>query len=283
MLVVIIFCYVPLFGWSYAFFNYRPGVPLSATSFVGLKHFQMIFSNTSDFWQVMRNTLVIYGLNLCFSVVPVIFAIMISHVRSKGYARVIQTLSSIPNFISWVLVYSIIFYILGAENSALNRILLGVGLIDRPVSLLTNPRIAWIVQALISVWKNAGYGAIIYLAAISGIDQELYEAAEVDGANGFQKDIHITLPGVAPTYLVMLILSIASMLSSAGFEHYWLFGNGMTWDVLEVFDTYVYRVGIQNMQFSFSTALGIFKSVVSIVLLTFANSLSRLFRETSMF
>jgi ABC-type polysaccharide transport system permease subunit len=141
---------------------------------------------------------------------------------------------------------------------------------------------AWFVQVSISVWKTTGYNAILYLAAISGIDQELYDAAAVDGCNAWHRIRHVTIPGIMPTFFVLLLLSISNMLSN-GFEQFWLFGNGMTWDKLEVFDTYVYRMGIRNMEYSFSTALGIFKSIVSIVLLTIANFASKRIRGTSIF
>jgi ABC-type polysaccharide transport system permease subunit len=159
---------------------------------------------------------------------------------------------------------------------------LSLGVISAPISILTNVKIAWITQVVIGSWKGTGYAAIIYLAAISGIDQELYQAADVDGASGFQKILHVTLPGISSTYFVLLLLGIANMLSN-GFEQYWLFGNGQTWDALEVFDTYVYRMGVTNMQYSFSTALGIFKTIVSVLLLTIANSLSKVVREESIF
>lgn len=282
LLFVFVFCYIPLFGWAYAFFNYSPGVPLTRDRFVGLHHFIRLFSNMSDFWEVLRNTLVISFLNLAFSVVPVIFAIMISHVRFRFYSRVVQTLSSIPNFISWVLIYSILFFLVFSENSGINRALLNIGLIEQPMRLLTNPKIAWVLQVCLGSWKGTGYGAIIYLAAISGIDQELYEAADIDGAGTFQKIIHITLPGISSTYFVMLLLAIANILST-GFDHYWLFGNGQTWGVLEVFDTYTYRIGILGMQFSLGTALGIFRSIVSITMLSVANQLSKLVREEKIF
>jgi ABC-type polysaccharide transport system permease subunit len=279
---VIIFNYVPIFGWSYAFVNYIPGVPVSRSTFVGFKYFAMVFSKISNFWLVLRNTLGISFLNIMFSVVPPIFAIMVSQLVFSGYSRAVQTLASIPNFISWVLVYSVMFFMLASEGSAVNRLLLNLHLISKPISVLTNVRYAWLVQVLISLWKNTGYQAIIYLAAITGIDQELYQAADVDGASGWQKILHVTVPGITSTYFVLLLLAISNMLSN-GFEQYWLFGNGLTWDALEVFDTYVYRMGIQNMEFSFSIAMGIFKTLVSVILLYAANMASKLVREESIF
>jgi ABC-type polysaccharide transport system permease subunit len=282
LVMVIIFNYIPIFGWSYAFVNYIPGVSIFESDFVGLKYFAMVFSKMSNFWRVLRNTLGISLLHLCFSVVAPIFAIMISQLKIKRYSRVVQTLSSIPHFISWVLVYSVMFFLIASESSALNKILMSLRLIKEPVSLLTDVRHAWLVQIMIGLWKGTGYSAIIYLAAITAIDQELYQAADVDGANGWQKIIHVTVPGIISTYFVLLLLAIANMLSN-GFEQYWLFGNGLTWDALEVFDTYVYRMGIMNMEFSFSIAMGIFKTIVSVVLLTIANIGSRLIRGYSIF
>lgn len=282
MILVGIFAYAPIFGWYYAFIDYLPGKSVFDCNFVGLKYFNMIFSGASDFWVVLRNTLCLSGLGLLCSVIPVIFAIMISQVRYSKFSRTVQTLTSIPNFISWVLVYSIIFSLLASEDSALNVLMLNMGISETPVNVLTNVNQAWTTQTLIGIWKNTGYNAILYLAAISSIDQELYQAADVDGANKMQKIWHVTIPGIMSTFFVLLLLSISNMLSN-GFDQYWMFGNGMTWDKLEVFDTYVYRVGIQNMEYSLSTALGIFKSLVSIILLTSANQLSKKLRGESIF
>ena len=194
----------------------------------------------------------------------------------------VQTGTSIPNFISWVLVYSIVFMLLSSESSALNNILMGLGLVKEPVNPLTNAKHAWLIQVAIGAWKTLGYNAIIYLSAITSIDQELYQAADVDGANTWQKIVHVTVPGLLSTFFVLLLLAISNMLSN-GFDQYWLLGIGMTWDKLEVFDTYVYRMGIKNMEYSLATAMGIFKSVVSIILLSFANWASKRLRGESIF
>jgi len=282
MILVSIFSYAPLFGWSYAFVEFSPGKSVFDSQFVGLKFFQRIFSNSKDFMIVMRNTLSISFLNICCSVLPAMFAIAISQLRSKRYAKMIQTGTSIPNFISWVLVYSIVFMLLSSEDSALNIILKSLGVITESINPLGNVKHAWAMQVAIGAWKTLGYNAIIYLSAISSIDQELYQAAEVDGANNWQKILHITVPGLLSTFFVLLLLAISNMLSN-GFEQFWLLGNGMTWDKLEVFDTYVYRMGIKNMEYSLATAMGMFKSIVSILLLTFANRASKKLRGESIF
>lgn len=276
-----IFSYAPLFGWSYAFFDFTPGVSIFDSKFVGLKYFRRIFSS-GDFLKVMRNTLTISFLNICCSILPAAFAIELSLVRSKRYAKLVQTGSSIPNFISWVLVYSIVFMLISSEDSAMNMILKNLGIIEKSLSPLTDLDHAWTIQVLIGIWKSLGYNAIIYLSAITSIDQELYQAADVDGANAWQKVLHVTIPGLLPTFFVLLLLAISNMLSN-GFDQYWLLATGMTWDKLEVFDTYVYRMGIKNMEYSLATAMGIFKSVVSIVLLTFANVMSKKIRGVSIF
>ena len=277
-----IFAYAPLFGWSYAFIDFSPGKSVFDSAFVGLKYFRRIFSNSKDFYLVMRNTLCISFLNICFSVLPAIFAIAISQLNSKRYAKIVQTCTSIPNFISWALVYSIVVMLLSSEDSALNIILKNLGVIESSINPLGNLKHAWAMQVAIGIWKSLGYNAIIYLSAISSIDQELYQAAEVDGANTWQKILHVTIPGLLSTFFVLLLLAISNMLSN-GFEQYWLLGNSMTWDKLEVFDTYVYRMGIKNMEYSLATAMGMFKSIVSILLLTFANWASKKLRGESIF
>ena len=282
IIMVGVFSYAPLFGWSYAFFDFSPGVSIFDSKFVGLKYFQRIFGNSADFIKVMRNTLTISFMNICCSVLPAIFAIALSLVKRTRFAKLVQTGSSIPNFLSWVLVYSIVFMLISSESSALNIILMRLGLIDKPLSPLTDLNHAWTIQVAIGVWKSLGYNAIIYLSAITSIDQELYEAADVDGANAWQKVLHVTVPGLLPTFFVLLLLAISNMLSN-GFDQFWLLATGMTWDKLEVFDTYVYRMGIKNMEYSLATAMGIFKSIVSIFLLTFANVASKKLRGVSIF
>ena len=282
MALVFVFSYAPLFGWGYAFVDFTPGVSMFESKFVGLKYFRRIFGNSADFIKVMRNTLTISSMNICCSVLPAIFAIALSMVKRPRFAKLVQTASSIPNFLSWVLVYSIVFMLIASESSAMNIILMRLGLVSSPLSPLTNYEHAWTIQVSIGVWKSLGYNAIIYLSSITSIDQELYEAADVDGADAWKKVLHITVPGLLPTFFVLLLLAISNMLSN-GFDQFWLLATGMTWDKLEVFDTYVYRMGIKNMEYSLATAMGIFKSVVSILLLTAANIGSKKLRGTSIF
>lgn len=285
LLLVLVFSYGPLFGWSYAFFDYRPGIPLSQENFVGFKWFATLFSSPvqrAEVVRVMTNTIVMSLLNIACSVLPVAFAVFLSEVRFPWYKKSVQVLTTLPNFISWVLVYSLFFALFNTSNGAVNQILLSLGLIEKPTNILINADLAWAFQICISVWKNSGWNAIIYFAAITGIDQELYDAADVDGAGTFQKILHVTVPGLMSTFFVLLLMSIANMLSN-GFEQYYVFQNALTMNKLEVLDTYIYKIGLSNLQFSLSTAMGIFKSLVSIVLLTLANLASKAIRGESIF
>ncbi len=280
LMLTFVFYYLPLFGWSFAFVDYIPGVPLLKQEFVGMKYFEIIFSGGNDFFEVIRNTLALSFLGVAVAPIPVIFAIALTEIRIPILSRFIQTVASIPNFISWILVYAVFFALFSSGDGLINKVLLDTDLIRKPLEPLISDTYAWYIQLLIGLWKGTGWGAIIYIAAIVGIDQELYNAAKVDGAGRFRKIWHITIPGIVPTFFVLLLLSISNILSN-GFEQYYVFQNPMNIGKLEVFDTYIYRMGIANAEYSFSTAMGIFKSVISIALLLFANFLSRVVRKES--
>ena len=277
---IVLFSYIPLFGWSYAFLNFNPGLKIRDMEFVGLHHFKELFKYSGALRTVMTNTLSISFLSLTTSVLPVILAILISQLPSKKLSRIVQSITTIPNFISWVLVYAIIFSLFAPDSGVVNQALKSMGILKSPIDILGNVDGAWFIQIGIGVWKGLGWGAIVYLAAIAGIDQELYESAVIDGANRFQSTIHITIPGIASTYLVLLLLGISSILSN-GFEQFWVFQNALTTDKLEVFDTYVYRLAMLKMRYSFSTAMGMMKSIVSIMLLFIANQVSKKIRGES--
>jgi len=280
LIFVIIFSYVPLFGWSYAFLKFNPALSISEMTFVGLDNFRAIFRYTGALQTVMTNTLAISALALMCTVLPVALAIMISQVRNKKYSKFIQSATTIPNFISWVLVYSIVFSLFAPESGVINQLLMRIGLITTPLNPLGNIEGAWFIQTGIGLWKSLGWGTIVYLAAIAGIDQELYEAAAVDGANRFQSILHITLPGLSGTYLVLFLLAVSNILSN-GFEQFWVFQNALTSNKLEVFDTYVYRLAMVNNQYAFSTAMSIMKSIVGIFLLLTVNRISKTIRGDS--
>lgn len=269
------FSYVPLFGWIYAFFDYKPGIPLSQTPFIGLENFRLMFDDPR-MGPVLINTLALSLLSIATAPIPVLFAVMVSEVRSGWFKRLVQTTSTLPHYISWVIVYSLAFSMFSTEG-AINSILYKLGISDMPVNVLGNYDRVWTVQTLLLLWKSVGWSAIIYLAAIVSIDSEQYDAAKVDGAGRLRIIWHITIPNIMPTFIVLLLLSISNLLS-AGFEQYLVFTNAIVADRIEVLDLYVYRLGLITGDYSYSTAVGIFKSVISIVLLFSVNFLSKKFR-----
>jgi putative aldouronate transport system permease protein len=272
---VLLFHYVPLWGWSIAFVDYSPGVDLMQSKFVGLKYFHRLFSGTSEFGLVLRNTLVLSVLHLLLSPVPVVLAIMITNVRKRWFGKIVQTVLSFPNFTSWIIVYSIFFAFFSIDDGMLNKLLYSkLHLIGEPSNVLGDPAWTWPFMTLATMWKTAGWTAIIYISAIAGIDQEQYQAAEVDGANRLQQALHVTVPGIMPTFTILLLISIGNMLN-IGFEQYYVFHNALIHDKIEVIDTYTYRMGLIQMDFSYSTAAGIFKSLISIVLLFGANVVTK--------
>ena len=280
LVIVAIFSYFPLYGWIYAFHNYRPPFPISSETFVGLKWFKTIIENpvrTEDILRVLRNTFAMSGISLLFSWFPMVFAIFLNEIKCRPYKKFVQTVTTLPNFISWVLVYSIAFNIFNS-NGAINSILLDLGLIEKPIAFLKSSDNVWFTQWLWLTWKNAGWAAIMYLAAITGIDEEMMEAARVDGASRMQIIWHITIPSILPTYFVIVMLNLANFLSN-GMEQYYVFQNAFNTEYIEVLDLYVYNMAMSSTSaYPLSTAISILKSVVSVTLLVVSNTASKLIR-----
>lgn len=281
LLLVAIFSYYPLYGWIYAFFDYQPPLPFSWDSFVGLKWFRMLFQNRSyirQTMQVLRNTFAMSGISMLFSWLPMAFAIMLNEIRFNKYKRFLQTVSTIPNFISWVLVYSIAFLLM-SNNGMINSVAMDWGIITQPIDFMKSSENIWFKMWLWLTWKNMGWAAIMYIAAISGIDGELYEAAKIDGASRIQSIRYITIPGLLPTFFVLLLLNISNFLNN-GMEQYFVFQNSWNREYIQVLDLYVYNLATSKPPvYSVSTAISMLKSVVSVILLFTANSLSKLVRK----
>ena len=283
IILTFLLSYLPLYGWVYAFFNFRPGIPLSWDKFTGLKVFLDIYSDIYIFEDVLRvltNTLAMSFLGMAGSVLPMIFAVFLAEIYSSKVRRVVQTITTIPNFISWVLVYAIAFATFSMGDGWVNRIIAMMG--GEPINFLASSSYTWLTMWLWQVWKGLGWGAIIYIAAIAGIDQEQYEAARIDGAGRFRSMWHITLPGLLPTFFVLLILSIGNLLNS-GFDQYFLFATPFNRERIEVLALFVYNQGMIRSNYSFAVAVGMLQSLVSLILLFSANRLSKLFREQSIF
>lgn len=283
LVLIFAFTYLPLWGWSYAFFQYKPGRDLWNCQFVGLQNFKDLFGNAvmrGNLLRVLKNTFGIHFLGYLFSPLPMIFAILLSEVRSKKFQKLVQTVTTLPNFISWVIMYSLALSIFGS-NGLLITITKELGL-DVNVNILNSSEHVWLTQVLLQQWKGLGWSAIIYFAAIAGLDQELFEAAMVDGAGRWARIRYITIPQLIPTYFVLLIMSVGNFLNT-GVDQYLAFGNALNKEYIEVLDLYVYNMGIGNGQISYSVAAGMMKSLVALVLFAFANLVSKKVRGTSVF
>lgn len=273
MILLFMFAYVPILGWILAFFEYSPGIPLFQNEFVGLKNFVLLFSDSVDMLRVMKNTIIFALLSMLITPLPMFFAILLNEITSSRYKRIVQTFSTLPHFISYVIIYSLAFAVFSTDG-VMNLFLIKLGIISEPTNVLGNGDAVYWFQTLISVWKGIGWGSIVYLAAIVAIPKELYESAHIDGANKFHTAIYITLPNLMNTYIVLLILQIGNFIN-VGFERFLLFRNPVTLRNIEVLDLYVYKLGLINQDYSYSTAIGIFKSLVSLILIFGANKLAK--------
>lgn len=279
MVLLAVFAYYPLYGWVYAFFDYMPPIPLSQAPFVGLKWFRSLVENqvkVDQLLQVIKNTFGISGLSILFSWLPMIFAIFLTEIKAVRFRKIIQTVTTLPNFISWVLVYSLAFSMFSSEG-VVNGFLRQIGLIDSPILFLQNSEHVWITMWIWITWKSLGWSAILYIAAIMGIDESLYEAAYVDGATRMQVIRHVVLPSMIPTYFVLLMLQIASFLNN-GLEQYFVFQNAFNKDTIQVLDLYVYNLAMGGGSYSVSVAISMLKSMISVALLFSVNGLSKLLR-----
>ena len=273
VLYVILFTYVPLRGWIMAFQNFKPGKPPGMQQWVGLQWFQFLFSDSS-FALTMRNTLAMSIINLVLGFTCAIsLALLLNEVKTRFTKRSVQTISYLPHFLSWVVVSGLIANML-ASDGMFNILFVRLGILKEPVVWLGVPQAFWWIVGFSNVWKEVGWNTIIYLAAMSAIDPSLYEAAEMDGCNRFRRMLHITLPGIKATIVILLIISIGYIMDS-GFEIQYLLRNGMNQDFSQSIDIYVVNYGLKLGNYSLATAAGMFKSVVSIVLLFWANSVAR--------
>ncbi|WP_235941318.1 ABC transporter permease subunit [Paenibacillus puerhi] len=282
MILLSTFAYYPLYGWVYAFFDYTPPTPLSQSQFVGLKWFRSLVENQvkiDQLLQVIKNTFAMSGLILLFSWLPMIFAIFLNEIKVIRFRKVVQTVTTLPNFISWVLVYSLAFAMFSSEGIA-NGFLKQLGFIESPILFLQDSEHVWLTMLLWTIWKTLGWSAILYIAAITGIDDSLYEAAHVDGATRMQVIRHVTLPSLLPTYFVLLMLQIASFLNN-GLEQYFVFQNSFNKETIQVLDLYVYNLAMGGGSYSVSVAISMLKSLISVVLLFSVNGLSKLLRGES--
>ena len=277
----VIFCYLPLGGWLMAFQNYKPKDGLLHSTFVGLDKFKQLFSDDT-FIRVIRNTLAMGVINLVVTfVAAIVFAILLNEVKSNGGKKIVQTISYLPHFLSWIIVTGILHDALSSAG-IINELLLKFHILEQPLNFFAHPKFFWPIVAFANVWKETGWNAIIYLSAITAIDPSLYEAANMDGAGRWARIRYVTLPGIKPTIMILLLMNVGNVLN-AGFEIQYLLGNGLVKSVSETIDIYVLKWGISQNDFSIGTAAGIFKSFVSIVLIVIANQIAKKNGEERLF
>jgi len=282
LILSFLFSYFPLHGWIYAFYDYRAPLKLSQCDFVGLKWFRTLYSNPTQVHQiliVLKNTFAMSFLGLATSFLPVLFAVFLSEIKSKWFKNIIQTFTTLPNFISWTLVYAVAFSLF-STTGMVNSVLQQIGIIAAPIKFLDGGQHVWLSMILWSTWKTLGWGSIIYLAAISGIDQEMFEAARVDGAGRFAIISKITIPSLMPTYMVMLMFTVSNILTN-GMDQYYVFQNAFNKQDIQVLDLFVYNIGMTGRSLSLATAIGILKSLVSLTLLFIVNFASKKTRGES--
>ena len=277
----IVFYYVPLAGWVMAFQDYKPKDGLFGSKFVGLEKFKFLFSD-DVFLRDIRNTLAMGVLNLVTTfLMAIIFAILLNEVRNMFGKKLVQTVSYLPHFLSWIVVTGILHDAL-SSTGIINELLVNLGILNSPINFFANPGYFWPIVAFANVWKETGWNAIIYLAAITSIDPSLYEAAAIDGAGRWAKIKHVTLPGIKPTIIILLLMNVGNVLN-AGFEVQYLLGNGLVQKVSQTIDIYVLKWGISQGDFAIGTAAGIFKSFVSIILIVIANQIAKRNGEEQLF
>jgi putative aldouronate transport system permease protein len=275
---ILIFAYIPMYGVLMAFQEFQLGDFPGMSAWVGLKHFRLLFTDP-NFTTVMRNTVVISLLKLLINFpAPIIFAVLLNEITSKRFKKSVQTISYLPHFISWVVAATLMFDFFSVDGGAVNSALQALGIIERPIHFFGRGQYFWSMLVGTDLWKMLGWNSIIYIAAITSIDSELYEAAEVDGAGRFTKMWYITIAGIKPTIILLLIFTVGNLLN-ANFDQIMMLtnqmGNATLREYADVIDTYVYRVGLREARFSFAAAAGLFKSAINIMLLLGANQLAR--------
>lgn len=273
---VILFAYVPMWGLGYAFVEFRLGKPMLESTFVGFDNFKILFENPiirKNVFQSVINTLGMAGLYYLLFPLPMIFAIILSELKCAPFKKVVQTVSTLPHFVSWVVIFALV-NALFSSTGLINSLLVEWGLIDKPLNILMTDEGVWIKQTILQQWQGLGWASIVYFSAIAGIDQEQYEAAAIDGAGRFARIRYITIPHLMPTFIVLLVMGIGRLLQT-GVDQYLVFENAFNTDFITTIDLYVYHLGIGSGMVSYGVATGILQSVVALILFFSANFISK--------
>ncbi len=278
---VAIFCYYPMYGLLMAFVNYIPGKEIWQCDFVGLKYFSK-FVLGKEFPRLLRNTLAMSGLSITIGFAcPILFAFMLNELGNMKVKKVVQTASYLPHFISWVVAGAMVTQLL-ATDGIVNDLLINTGLTDTRISFLQKGEWYWGLYTIVNIWKGLGWSSIIYLSAMSGVDEELYQAGSIDGLGRLGLAVHITLPTIVPTIVLLWIMGVGNILS-AGFDQHLIIGNTLTQKYWDVIDTYSYRYGVQEGYYSMGTAVSLMKSLVGFVLVLVTNGIARRVSDVALF
>lgn len=276
LIYYIVFHYMPMYGLIISFKDFRFLDRIMGSPWVGFRHFEMIFKN-EEFWGVFKNTLVISGLKLVFNFpAPIILALLLNEVRNIYFKKAIQTISYLPHFLSWVVLSGIVINFLSPSTGPINMLLSALGM--KPVFFVGSN--GWFRQVLVgsAMWKEVGWGTIVYLAALAGVNPELYEAAVLDGAGRLKQTIHVTLPSIAPVIVIMFIFAVGGIVND-DFDQVFNMYNHAVYRVGDVLSTYIYRVGLENMLYSYSAAVGLFKNAIAFTLIVITNQISKKFSD----
>ena len=274
VVMVFLFSYMPFWGILIAFKDFKMARGIMGSEWVGLEHFRKLFADP-NFYRVLKNTLII-GITTLLTTFPVtiIFTILVNEILNTKFKKVVQTVTYLPHFLSWVVVGTFAYQILSPSSGIVNTILVNLGILDKSVYFMAQPNMFVPIYLIVNLWKETGYSIVVYLAVVSGIDTEQYEAVSIDGANRFQKILYVTLPAMLPTICVMLILNIGTIIT-VGFDPIFNLYNDATYQTADVISTFVYRKGMVDAQFDYSTAVGLFQNIVSLTLVLLSNWFAR--------
>lgn len=283
LICTVLFSYLPVSGWIMAFTDYKVGKSMWSAPWAGLKQFKNFFLDSGDAFPIIRNTVVmnvfsiLIGLGTAF-----IFAILLNEVKNRPFSKLVQSASFFPYFMSWVVLYAVIYSMFSMGSGAVNETLMSLGMIKEPLNILGNASYSWFLIVAVNTWNSLGYSSVIFIATIAGIPREMYEAAEMDGAGRFSRIVYVTIPNMIPTLIVLLIMN-SGWIFNSGLDQYFVFTNPTNMETMEVFDYYIYRYGMKLFNYSYATAVGIVKTLVSFILLIFVNKLSRKYSGKSIF
>jgi len=271
MICISVFSYLPIFGWVMAVTDYQVGKSMWKAPFVGLKHFKEFFLDSGDAIGVIRNTLVMNVSSLVLGLFfALVFAILLKEVKSKYLQKSVQSLTFLPYFMSWVILYAVVYSLFSVSSGAINETLMALNIISEPINLLGDPKLSWALIIGVNIWNSLGYNSVIFISSIAGIPNEEYEAAVIDGAGRWARIRYITIPHMIPTLMVLLIMNTGWLLNS-GLDQFFIFTNTLNIETMEVFDYYIYRYGMKLFDYSYATAVSMIKTGVSIVLLIIVN------------